>query len=121
MFGLSPLLIKLIVGGLLLLTVGGLGWSLKNSIKQNAILEMTLEAKDAETNALLKQHEKEVAALELVIEKETARVMESNKLLETINESKESDDGPVAPVLNNLLDQLRNPKNDNKDSNTTSP
>lgn len=112
----------LLIGAIVITTVGGGYWYVSNLQDENAALEEAnsilraelFQAIDAaEQNRMEVERVKEESLRQIrSVKKERDRMIKRAKrfqsLLGEIRHAPESDDGPVAPVLGNTLDRLRN-------------
>lgn len=65
-----------------------------------------LEASEEENQRARERHARELADVDRAFDKERQRLLEAADLLSEIDRAPAADDGPVAPVLQDLLEQL---------------
>lgn len=100
---LSRRLVKLVLVGVVAVAVGGFVWHYKSVVNERNELRFSLEAVEAAREQEKKKYQADISTLEELLARSQRSATEAHKLREVIEDA---EDGPLAPVLRSLFDEL---------------
>lgn len=100
---LSRRLVKLVLVGVVAVAVGGFVWHYKSVVNERNELRFSLEAVEAAREQEKKKYQADISTLEELLARSQRSATEAHELREVIEDA---EDGPLAPVLRSLFDEL---------------
>lgn len=100
---LSRRLVKLVLIGVVAVAVGGFVWHYRSVVNERNELRFSLEAVEAAREQEKKKYQADISTLEELLARSQRSATEAHELREVIEDA---EDGPLAPVLRSLFDEL---------------